>query len=201
MRSKSPDRERAILTAAASVFSELGIDRATMSDIVARVGGSKSTLYSYFASKEALVAAVMGEAAERLLQQAFHALDPDVPLPRALGSFGQIYLRHLLAPDMIAMTRLAQQQADQPRGGRLFYETGPLQGWRLMAEHLEQRMAQGEMRPADPWVAAMHLKGLLQAEYLDKALLGHPLPSAQKVGEAALLGVEVFLRAYAAPER
>lgn len=201
MRTKSPERERAIVTAAAEVFSELGADKATMSDIVRRIGGSKSTIYSYFPSKEALVAAVMGQAAERLLQQAFHALDPAVPLARALGSFGQIYLRHLLTPDMLTMMRLAQQQADQPGGGMHFYETGPQQGWKVMADHLHQRMDAGEMRTADPSVAAMHLKGLLQAEYLDKALLGHPLPSHQKVGEAALLGVEVFLRAYAAPSR
>src|SRR6516165_9146528 len=47
-------RREAILAAAKAVFEEVGFDQATMSEITARVGGSKATLYRYFESKEAL---------------------------------------------------------------------------------------------------------------------------------------------------
>jgi AcrR family transcriptional regulator len=201
MRTKTAERELAILAAAAAVFSELGIEKATMSDIVRRIGGSKSTIYSYFPTKELLVAAVLEHASEQLLQQAFHKLDADTPAALVLASFGQVYLHCLLQPEMLGMLRIAQQHGGTLQDGSdSFYERGPLVGWSLMAEHIRQRMSRGELRSADPWVTAMHLKGLLQAEHLDRAMFGYPVPSAQKIGEAALLAVDVFLRAYAAKQ-
>ncbi len=43
-------KREAILKTAAQAFVELGYERASMSEIAARVGGSKGTLYAYFPS-------------------------------------------------------------------------------------------------------------------------------------------------------
>ena len=59
MRVKSEARRQAILDVAAEVFREHGFEHASMSEMTARLGGSKSTLYSYFASKEELFLEVM----------------------------------------------------------------------------------------------------------------------------------------------
>ena len=64
--------ERTALDTAATAFSEMGVEETSMSDIGARLGGSKSTIYSYFASKEELVAAVMQEAIMGRLQSLFN---------------------------------------------------------------------------------------------------------------------------------
>jgi hypothetical protein len=32
--------------------------------------------------------------------------------------------------------------------------------------------AAGQLRKADPWVAAMHLKNLLESEYFDECIIG-----------------------------
>ena len=64
MRTKSPARRQAILDVAAQTFRELGYERTTMCEIRARVGGSKATLYSYFASKEELFFAVIAADVE-----------------------------------------------------------------------------------------------------------------------------------------
>src|SRR5690606_8195549 len=61
---KSDTRRQAILATATAVFSESGFDRASMSDISARMGCSKATLYSYFGSKEALFLELVEEATE-----------------------------------------------------------------------------------------------------------------------------------------
>ena len=45
MKTKTESKRQAIIQAAAEIFREVGFDRATMSDIRERIGGSKATLY------------------------------------------------------------------------------------------------------------------------------------------------------------
>ncbi|MFG2139974.1 ScbR family autoregulator-binding transcription factor [Streptomyces sp. NPDC048650] len=52
---------RLILEAAASVFDELGYDRATIAEVLKRAGVTKGALYFHFASKEQLALAVLQE--------------------------------------------------------------------------------------------------------------------------------------------
>ena len=64
MKTKTESKRQAIIQAAAEVFREVGFERASMSDIRERIGGSKATLYNYFPSKEKLFFEVMHQAKE-----------------------------------------------------------------------------------------------------------------------------------------
>ena len=55
MRVKTEAKRQHIVDVAAQAFRELGFEGASMAEICARVGGSKATLYNYFASKEELL--------------------------------------------------------------------------------------------------------------------------------------------------
>ncbi len=55
----SEDRKNEILDAALEVFSELGLQEASVDDVVERSGLSKGTLYWYFKSKDRLIGALM----------------------------------------------------------------------------------------------------------------------------------------------
>src|SRR4051812_40556832 len=102
MRSKSEQRRAHILQVAAATFTELGVESTTMSEIVNRIGGSKSTIYSYYPSKAELVQAVVNYAAEIKLREAFTLLDPASPLADTLRQFGRTYLAQLLTPEMLS---------------------------------------------------------------------------------------------------
>ena len=65
MRVKSDEKRQAIIDVAAQTFQELGFEGASMSEICSRVGGSKATLYNYFASKEDLFFEVMFQSADK----------------------------------------------------------------------------------------------------------------------------------------
>ena len=58
MKVRTEARREAILEIASQVFLEFGFERASMAEIVRRIGGSKSTIYGYYPSKEALFQAV-----------------------------------------------------------------------------------------------------------------------------------------------
>lgn len=49
------DKQRAILSSAAAVLAEQGMDRASMSQIAGQAGVSKALLYHYYPSKDALI--------------------------------------------------------------------------------------------------------------------------------------------------
>lgn len=59
VRTRSPQRLEAIVTAALTIFTSLGYRRARMSDVAAAAGVSPGLLYTYAESKEALFALVV----------------------------------------------------------------------------------------------------------------------------------------------
>ncbi|QBE66777.1 TetR/AcrR family transcriptional regulator [Pseudoduganella lutea] len=199
MRTKSDERRHHILQVAAATFSELGFENTTMSDIVSRIGGSKSTIYSYFPSKDVLAQAVLAHTAQIRLQQAFQALDTARPLRDVLRQFGRTYLVQLLAPEMLSAVRMAQQNTHRTEHGKHFYEAGPRTGWTIIQKFLEHHTQAGTILPCDGWVAAMHLKGLLQGELLERAMFGEQITAVRAIHQVADRAIEVFLRAYGAP--
>lgn len=59
-------RRALVLEAARAVFSEVGIEGASIREIARRAGYTPGALYSYFDSKEAIYAALLQESLERL---------------------------------------------------------------------------------------------------------------------------------------
>ena len=98
MRVKSEARRQAILDVAAEVFCEQGFEQTSMSEITARVGGSKATLYSYFPSKEALFVEVMQRFGKAHIDGMFAELDPDQDLRESLCKFGEQFVAFLSQP-------------------------------------------------------------------------------------------------------
>jgi len=76
MAVKTEAKRQAILKEAEKVFQELGFERTSMSEICARVGGSKATIYNYFASKEELFFETIHDSIQAELDAAFTAIDP-----------------------------------------------------------------------------------------------------------------------------
>jgi AcrR family transcriptional regulator len=64
------DQRRAlVLDAARAAFSELGLDGTSIREIAQRAGYTPGAIYSYFASKEEVYGALLGESLERLNAQ------------------------------------------------------------------------------------------------------------------------------------
>src|SRR4051812_2733217 len=176
MRQKTEAKRQAIVKVAAGVFKEMGYDRASMSEIAGRVGGSKATLYSYFKSKEELLFAVVtGMAAagseEMVAQGTSEVLASLAPTEHFHAQFERMTMALLSlvsSPDMLALRRLVQARGGERGPSQVFFERGPKQLYLRVADFLEQGMKDGHLRQADPWIAAIHLKGLTESEYIDR---------------------------------
>lgn len=199
MRVKTEAKREAILEAASKVFLELGFEGASMAEIAARVGGSKATLYSYFASKEELFVEVTHGAAKCHLEPVFSALaQANEDLRHVLQRFGERTLAFLCTDAVVQARRAVIAESGRSDIGLRFYENGPKKGMEELARFLAQQMAQERLRPADPVVAAQHLMALLDAETVTPRLLGIPSKCSKvQLKHAVARALDVFLTGYA----
>jgi AcrR family transcriptional regulator len=65
----APSRRRQIIETAAELFAERGFHGVSMNDLGAAVGTSGAALYKHFASKDALIGAMLVDISERLLAE------------------------------------------------------------------------------------------------------------------------------------
>jgi AcrR family transcriptional regulator len=197
--SKSDSRRQVILEAANRLFRAQGFDRTSMAEITTQVGGSKATLYSYFASKEELFVECMMAALENYMSDTLKHLDASVSDPEtALRNFGTSVLNFICSAEQVEVRRLMIGEAARSGTGRLFFDK--ITALRSqVSSYLAACMASGLLRRGDPHLAADHLGALLEAQILEPLLL-HVReigPVEKETALAAHRAVAAFLRAYA----
>ncbi len=196
MRVKTDARRNTIVAAAWDTFRANGFERTTMSDIVARVGGSKATIYSYFESKDQLFAAALGYGLRDAGEEPFRELAKPGPLAQRLLQFARADLKIRLSTDMIAVERMLVAEAERSHVYEALREKSHLRR-RLVADRLEVEMEQGNLRDADPIRAAIHLLALIEFDARDWLLYGDRSVTPAMIAEQIHQGVDAFLRAYA----
>jgi AcrR family transcriptional regulator len=166
MRVRTEARREAILDTAGAVFMEQGYEGASMTEIAARAGCSKVTLYGYFASKDdmflAVIAHHVGREVDPILEQLAASAheDPSMVLKR----FGERYLAVTLAPESIAMKRLIIAQLSDPELSKRFWTLGPQRYLDAVKAYLAAATSAGRLKVADPKLGAQHLTALYEAE-------------------------------------
>ena len=198
MKTKTEAKRVAILKAAQEVFREVGFERASMSEIRERIGGSKATLYNYFPSKEKLFFEVMYHSKSLELEAIVSDLNADADdLKQELLRFGQKLLRVVYSPEAIAIRRLAISESGNSEIGKVVFEQTAAPVEKKVADFLKKRMKTGTLRSADSRTAAMHLLSLLESELLQRALLGVITSvKPEAINGAVRRAVEVFLSGY-----
>lgn len=197
MRVKCENRRQAILDMAEELFRDKGFELTSMSEITARVGGSKATLYSYFTSKEELFLEVMHRFAEADIKRLFSEFDPDADIAQTLQKFGEQFLAFISAPKIIAAQRVLFAESGRTDIGKRFFDRGPCDGCAKLAAYFEQCIRLGKLRSADTQVAATHLIALLKAEIMDPLLFGaREITELPPIHDAVSRAVDIFLRAY-----
>jgi AcrR family transcriptional regulator len=198
MAVKTEAKRQSILKIAEKAFQELGFERTSMSEICARVGGSKSTIYNYFASKEELFFETIHESIQAEFEAAFTAIDPAADdIARSLCNYGENFLSILYTPHFRANRHLAIAESGRTALGQIVYERGVLKNLKLISEVLQRAMILGKLRQADPVLAAKQLHCLLETELLDRFLfqvLGEV--SVEEIREITARGIEAFMAIY-----
>jgi TetR/AcrR family transcriptional repressor of mexJK operon len=194
---RKADRRRAILEVAERSFLERGFADTSMSTIAAELGGSKTTLWSYFPSKDELFEAVIDSKIESFQAALDEALIPTGGTRAALSRFGHVFLNKILAPHSIALHRLIVAEAERfPTMGEAFAVRGPDRVRARLCRYMEEEMAAGRLRQGEPLTAARQFIALLQSGcYLDRLWRPARAPNGDIDGDVAA-AVATFLRAW-----
>ncbi len=92
---KKQETRQQILMATSNLLQNKGFDQTTTRDIAAAAGVAAGTVFNYFASKEALVIALVAEALEKAAEEFETRLRGDESLDEALFAHVAVGLRHL----------------------------------------------------------------------------------------------------------
>jgi AcrR family transcriptional regulator len=196
-------RRQAILQIARDIFLEEGYAAASMSAIAARLGGSKGTLYNYFASKEELFKAVIqDQCASKIALMFGDMIAESGDLPGGLRKLGVRYTTIVLGEEVIRFSRVLISEVGRfPELGRIMYEAGPLQGARRLSTFMEEQIKAGRLRSdISPLRAAeqfceLCLSGLYRKRLW--AVMGQP--SAEEIHGNVDAAVNTFMAAFGAP--
>lgn len=199
---KEPDRQeirrRAIVAAARKAFLRQGYGQTSMSAIAADLGGSKTTLWTYFRSKQDLFAAVVDYQVERYGEALRLELPEDGDPAETLYALGLSVLTTILRPQIIALHRVVVGEAGRfPELGRMLWDRGAERGQQRTQAWLQLQMDKGRLRAADARLAAAHFLGLCQSGAFYRHLLGAaPRPDAAGIEAEVRDAVRVFMAAY-----
>lgn len=193
-------RRKAFVDAARELFFANGYAGTTMSSIASKVGGSKTTLWTYFPSKEALFAAVVDDIVEQYGDALTVDLPLDEPVPDVLRGFGTVLMTKLTASPLLSLYRLVVGEAERfPHLAETFYDRGPRRGKARVAAWVAEKMVRGEIRMGDPMRAVQQFAGLCQSGLYQFAVLN--LPESRDVvrlQDEVDAAVDTFCRAWRA---
>jgi len=202
-RPSSDDRRATMLEIARTAFLREGYAAASMSEIAAKVGGSKATLYSYFPSKKDLFVAVIEDEVRRMFVPLFDMDETQGAFRTVLERFARRFLDSLLTEDSVAFYRVVvAESARFPEVGQAAYRFGVQHGLDHLAGFFAAAMERGELRRADASVAVTQFLDLCSGELHRKRLFGVVgADDRDAVDKQAREAVATFLAAYGVDER
>lgn len=195
-------RRQAIVEIAARSFLDHGYSGTSMSGIATDLGGSKSTLWCYFPSKEDLFAAVLDDATCAFREQLAGVLSLDGPLAETLLAFCRRFISKVTSPEGCGLHRLVVAESGRfPEIGRIFASRVPEPVRQMLARYFDSQMAADTMSHDDPTRAAQALTNLCLGDLHQRTLWHGFQASAEDVEAEAEFATAVFLRAYATAPR
>ena len=198
-RRRDPARYQRILEAASRNFSAHGLERASVDAIAAEAGVSKMTIYSHFASKEGLFAAVVRDRAVRIVGglAGVEGFDPKQPR-KALLAIGAQFLTLAREDEALGQIRSVYGAAGaQPEVCRAFYREGPDRLIGELAAYLRRADRAGTLNVRHPRRAADLFLSMFLGGGFIRGLLFLDMPDARENRALLREAVRVFMAAYA----
>jgi AcrR family transcriptional regulator len=193
---ESPVRGR-ILSAAFAAFKELGYSQASTLEIATRAKVSKRELYALFGSKQQMLVTCIAQRAQRMrLPDDWPALKERSDLDTALIAFGEVLLREISDPDVVAVYRFAIAEADRSIEVAQALDThGRQAACAALRAMLEQAQAAGLLERSDPVRMVGQFMSLLLGDVVMSLALGlAERPNPNEIRQRARDSTSAFLQ-------
>jgi TetR/AcrR family transcriptional regulator, mexJK operon transcriptional repressor len=196
--SRKDSKRTEIIAIAAELFFKDGYAGTSMSQIAAAVGGSKTTLYNHFQSKEDLLLAVVQEVLEPKPQDYGPGAEPS-DFREWLAWFGRVTMKKMTSHSYVSLQRLAASEALRyPEVGRIFHDAHMLPSLTEFGQSFASAMHAGVLRRADPAVAVRHFIEMCLGWTLRRVIWNiQPAPNDAEIEKAVSEAVSTFMDGYA----
>lgn len=192
---RTQKKQTDILNVATQLFLERGYDAVSLDEIIERVGGSKTTLYSYYGSKEGLFAAMIQKTCRDKLAPLLSMDVTDLAPREGLNAIGKQFLTIVTDPKGRAVFRAMISEAQRfPELASTFFAAGPEVTIGVLRRAIEHWQKKGLLRSANPEILAVQFLGIIMGNFHLKSLLGLCGALTKKQIKAWVSrGAEVFL--------
>lgn len=173
---RAQDKKKQIRLAAERLFLQNGFAATSMNAVTAEAGVSKQTVYSYYKSKEELLADVLKQLIHSLVEHLRSIgnmpLNNRDELMQILNDLAQQTISCLMQPNYLALGRVIIAESSRfPHLGRLFRSTVPELIMNNIANILEQASSKGLVNIVDINVAVRIFVGPLITYILTDGIL------------------------------
>lgn len=166
----------AILDAGQQLFLANGYAGTSMEGVAAEAGVGKMTVYRHFKDKESLFVAIVRRECDRVTDSA--KSPPAESLAEAatlLTDFAHSLMDYIGAPENVALLRLMYGEVTRfPEMGRLFYESGPAKGLKVIERILSKLVPDEEL-----WLRAQTFLHAIQGVTFQQLLFGAIAPESR----------------------
>jgi len=176
----SRSKRQNIIKGATELFLKHGFHIVSMDKIAKAAPVSKATLYKYFKSKDALLAAVIDDDLCADLWQSMDEVTMNSSIENNLKKIASAFVDFIFSEQGIAIYRLVVAECyGFPQLGELVYKTGPKNLLSQLEHYLTEINLQQQVTITDVHFAADSFFSVLKGELHFQCLLGiKPLPTA-----------------------
>jgi AcrR family transcriptional regulator len=196
-----PDKRRAILTGALTVFARDGYTRASVDTIAAEARVSTRTIYNHFGDKATVFHTLIVESATRVAEAQIAIIDRHLrkvtDLEADLIEFGEAWATAVHDhPEHFALVRQINAETGHIPHDAIaaWQQAGPLRVRHELARHLQQLADRGLLRITDPERAALHLIALISTG--NPSLTAVVSTAEEEITTTVTAGVHAFLHGY-----
>jgi TetR/AcrR family transcriptional repressor of mexJK operon len=192
------ERKQAMLTAARDLFLAKGYAATSLDEVVAKSGGSLTTLYQIFGNKEGLWRELVLTYGTRVTAPLEDEHLSDGPPRHVLRDFAQRLLALQLNPDVAGGVRIIMAEGAQfPDLARTIYSAGPVRGRRIVAQYLARQVEHGTLNVPDPALAAEIFCQMVEGDVLLWLACGiGPSWTEADINRRLDLAVDMFLNTF-----
>lgn len=199
--SKGEQRRKCLLRVAGDLFLEKGFEKTSVNEIVRRAGGSLSTLYAMFPSKEALFQGILSDLGDKILAPLVFEDEAPKPIRDVLLELGRVYVAVLSEPSTLALHRLLVAEGPRVKALRdiMLGEFNGRGRVRFNA-YFQSLMDLGLLKQSNTDLVSSQFTGMLRGSWHMQATIGAPVDPVV-VEQTVVAAVDVFLAYYQNPAK
>ncbi|MDF3415293.1 TetR/AcrR family transcriptional regulator [Sulfitobacter sp. M57] len=187
-----------VLEGARAVFMADGFEGASVDEIARVAAVSKATLYRYFPDKRLLFMEVANAECVRLGQEALDNIDMDADPRDVLAKNAQHFLRFITSTFGVQIFRICVAETERfPEIGQAFYNSGPAEMRREMADYFREAEARGGLKIDDYELAADQFGELCKVDIWPRLIFGvSKTVTEEEINRVVDGAVDMFMARY-----